>query len=170
MPFHVPPKIDSFFWRRKKLTLSPSHFSENFLFFRWKFGSRTGEQRTSGRSPRTGCPLRITREEPKKETWRGTITWSTTRRRRTTSTTISNIPTTLMNPLLLLLLTMYRVLWVLTGALLRPKCGHQPMRMHLVPNQHFASPMIDYFLLSRVPKKFRIELFALNICRWIIRA
>merc|ERR1712088_806254 len=69
--------------------------------------------------------------------------------------------------LILLPLTMYRAL---TGSSLGPySCGHQPMRMHLVPNQHFASPMIDYFLLSRVPKKFRIELFALNICRWIIR-
>ena len=85
---------------------SHSHLSKYSHFFRWKFGSRTGERRTSGRCRRTGCLPRIMRE-PKKETWRGTRTWSTTRRRRTTLITTSNIPTTLMTHLLPL--TTYRV-------------------------------------------------------------
>ena len=49
-----------------------------------------------------------------------------------------------------------------------PNMDFNQCEASLVPNQHFASPMIDYFLLSRVPKKFRIELFALNICRWMM--
>ena len=151
---------------------SHSHFSKNSHFFRWKFGSRTGERRTSGRCRKTGCLQRIMRE-PKKETWRGTRTWSTTRRRRTTLTTTSNIPTTLMTPSSPSprigshrgLQGSSKVPW---GPALGPNMDFNQCEASLVPNQHFASPMIDYFLLSRVPKKFRIELFALNICRWMM--